>query len=479
MSQLYIGTFVDTPFVGELRIRVNHLMEVSKEGYITHIDSLNSESSQLLLLNSTDTSNLPMEIGNHSFFLPSFIDLHIHSAQYLFNGTGLNLPLLEWLSKYAYKSESTIDSNPELAEKVYEKLVDRLLRNGTGCISAFGTIGVEANLILARKMQEAGLRGFVGKVSMDQSPSSTYGESSVSTSISTLTQFLDSLEEYLSTFESHERLIQPIITPRFVPVCSEKLLIELKKLSDKRNIRIQSHMCEGRDQIDMVWKKTGKKDHEYWDESGFLGPKTLQAHVTYLEDEMIPLIKEKQVTIAHCPLSNAYLSERQFPLREAIDNSLSVGLGTDIAGGYSPSIQTQMRQAVIISRMREGTRCESMKCSFSQSMQKEHHDLSGSKGLGSSLSVNWIESLYLATRGGKKGMGLGGFFDIGTEFDAQLIELASKDTSTGTGPLDLFSLPPIENQLDEHSWEDYIEVWWCNGDDRNRKGMWTQGRRVL
>lgn len=38
------------------------------------------------------------------------------------------------------------------------------------------------------------------------------------------------------------------------------------------------------------------------------------------------------------------------------------------------------------------------------------------------MRVDWIESLYLATAGGKAALGLGGTFDVGKEFDAQQSE---------------------------------------------------------
>ncbi|WWC71075.1 uncharacterized protein I206_105028 [Kwoniella pini CBS 10737] len=467
-SQLFVGTFVDTPSPGELRIRQNHLLGVDEKGFINHISSINSESSQILLNNLSLLNLNPIELKKFSFFLPTFNDLHLHTAQYLFCGLGLNLSLIEWLNKYAYKAEERLDNDLNLTEKVYEILIKKLLKNGTGFISAFGTIGIESNLILARKMQEIGLRGFIGKLSMDQSPRPTYGESSVNDSISSLIEFLDKLEDYLSKFQSHERLVQPIITPRYVPVCSDELLLKLKKLGDERGIRVQSHMCEGRDQMDLVYKQRGKKDQDIWNDLGFLGPNTLQAHVTYLDEEMIPLLKDRQITIAHCPLSNAYLSEKQFPLREALDHSLNVGLGTDIAGGYTLSIQNQMRQAVVISRLREGARCEKLNCSFAESTNK------GEKN----LSIDWVESIYLATRGGKKGMGLGGCLEVGMEFDVQLIELTDEESPSGIGALDLFD---IESKgIDsEEEWKRYIERWWCNGDERNRKNMWIQGRKVL
>ncbi|WVQ84964.1 hypothetical protein IAT38_007128 [Cryptococcus sp. DSM 104549] len=465
MVQLFTGTFVDTPKPSELRVRRDHLLAVSDEGFITHVAPLESPESQDLL----KSSPAPTALGPYSFLLPTYSDLHLHAPQYLYAGTGLDLSLMEWLERYAYRAEERIDGDAALAERVYGRLVERLRDNGTGCVVFFGTIGVRANLILAKKMQEAGLRGFIGKLSMDESPRPTYGEASPAASLSSLTEFLDSMESYLSQFPEHERLVQPIITPRFVPVCSEELLKGLEKVAKDRGVRLQSHMCEGRDEMDMVMKCRGEKDEAIWDRLGLLGPKTLQAHVTYLDEEMIPMIKDRQVTMAHCPMSNAYLSERQFPLREAIDADLSVGLGTDIAGGYSPSIHTQMRTAVVISRLREGARCESLDCSFGTVHEKG----------GKNLRVDWSEALWAATKGGKSGMGLGGALEVGMEFDAQLIELASKENPRGTGPLDFFDLETGEVDTNNNDWwVDALERWWSNGDGQNRKGMWIQGKKI-
>ena len=60
--------------------------------------------------------------------------------------------------------------------------------------------------------------------------------------------------------------------------------------------------------------------------------------------------------IPHCPLSNAYFSAEPFHLREALQQGIKVGLGTDVAGGYSLDIMNAMRHSVAVSRMREGSR---------------------------------------------------------------------------------------------------------------------------
>jgi guanine deaminase len=78
-----------------------------------------------------------------SFILPTFFDLHLHAPQFLYQGNGLDLPLLEWLDRYTYKAEERLDSDPALAKRVYDRLARRLVENGTGAVSLFGTIKSE------------------------------------------------------------------------------------------------------------------------------------------------------------------------------------------------------------------------------------------------------------------------------------------------------------------------------------------------
>lgn len=150
MPQVFRGTLVDTPAPGSLRIREDHVLGmlvsilgltsvVNDEGSISHLAPAGDSNPSLL--------NTAEELGPHSFLLPTFTDLHIHAPQYLNAGMGLDLPLLEWLDRYTYPAEERIDADPELAAKVYTRLVERLIQAGTGCILAFGTIGVRAKYV--------------------------------------------------------------------------------------------------------------------------------------------------------------------------------------------------------------------------------------------------------------------------------------------------------------------------------------------
>jgi len=151
-------------------------------------------------------------------------------------------------------------------------------------------------------------------------------------------------------------------------------------------------------------------------QAGLLTPRTVQAHCTYLTPVEFSRLAQHGTAIAHCPLSNAYFSGRQLSLREALDRGVRVGLGTDIAGGYSVDIMGAMRWTVGISRISEGARLERSGTQVTTSGDQVVQSQVNSHG----ISVNWKEALYLGTRGGALALGLGGgVFKIGAPFDAQ------------------------------------------------------------
>jgi guanine deaminase len=80
------------------------------------------QSKQFLELNSKEAI---VTIPTGSFVLPTFCDLHMHAPQFLYQGTGLDLPLMKWLDTYALKAR--LDEDPELANRVYTvRLATRL-----------------------------------------------------------------------------------------------------------------------------------------------------------------------------------------------------------------------------------------------------------------------------------------------------------------------------------------------------------------
>ncbi|KAH7919244.1 Metallo-dependent hydrolase [Leucogyrophana mollusca] len=465
------GTFVHFPALGQLEVLKDYLLVVDDRGLISHIAAANSEAS-LQFLNESGIS--PTIIPNGSFALPTFCDLHLHAPQFLYQGTGLHLPLMQWLDEYAYRSEERVDADPVLARKVYKRLAERLVEAGTGAILLFGTIKKETNLILAEEMQNAGIRAFVGKLSMDVSSRPSYIESSVEDSLSSAQSFINECRGLVSQLPPHRRLVEPVITPRFVPTCSNELLVGLGALSEKESVRIQSHLAEAHEAVQWVKQDRGIDDFDIFQTSKLHTQKTIQAHCTFLNQKTLSGLATSGTAVAHCPLSNAYFSERPFPLREALSKGVKVGLGTDIAGGYSIDIMDSMRHAVSTSRMREGTR----KLEPNSVLIRDKDD--STEFAETSLAIDWMEALHLATRAGAQALGLPqtGVFEVGATFDAQCIKLYDHESGLGVGALDFFD-SPVGVGGEGGITLDILEKWWCMGDARNRVGMWIQGVKLI
>lgn len=110
-------------------------------------------------------------------------------------------------------------------------------------------------------MRDVGLRAYVGKLSMDISSRKTYVESNKEVALDAARSFLNKFSEKPNA----SVLVEPVITPRFVPTCSDELLTGLGQLAKEKNSRIQSHLAEARDQVNWVEQERRVADIDVFD----------------------------------------------------------------------------------------------------------------------------------------------------------------------------------------------------------------------
>lgn len=342
----------------------------------------------------------------------------------------------------------------EKARKVYTRCVRRTLSHGTTTAAYYATIHVDSTNLLAKICHDLGQRAFVGRVCMDCLSPDYYRDESAESLIADTQKTVDYIKELDSEFE----IISPIVTPRFAPSCSRESLTGLSKLAKECNLPIQTHISENTGEIELVKElfPEAKNYADVYDRFGLLTNRTILAHAIHLTDEELKTIKQRESKISHCPSSNIYLTSGFARVRKLLNKGIDVGLGTDVSGGHTPSILDSARQAMGVSRM----------VSYVENSEE------------AKLSVE--ESLYLATRGGAKVVGLEnkiGGFEVGMQWDAQLIGLTqvedmnvSEPLRAADGTIDLFQ--------DVDNWSDKVAKWLFTGDDRNTLKVWVKGRLV-
>lgn len=328
--------------------------------------------------------------------IPGLTDLHIHGPQYAFRGLSMDLELIDWLNENTFPEEARY-SDLEYAKKAYTIFVNDLKNSATTRACIFGTIHEEATVLLMELLEATGLKCLVGKVNMDRNSPDYLCESSAWSAKSTRRWLKDALKKYKN--------VAPIITPRFLPTCSEALLKELAALSEEYMCPVQSHLSENIAEVKWVRElcKEAKSYSDAYDRFGLFGGKvpTVMAHCVYITEEEIELMKKNQVFVAHCPESNTNLSSGIAPVRKFLEEKVPVGLGSDVAAGSSNSIFKAMAAAIQVSKLRWRLMDSDLK----------------------PLTIE--EAFYMGTKGGGAFFGKVGSFLEGYEFDAVIIDDSS------------------------------------------------------
>jgi guanine deaminase len=309
---------------------------------------------------------------------------------------------------------------------------------------------------------------------------------------------------HINSIDPTGELINPILTPRFAPSCTRPSLEALGALAVSHSppLHIQTHISENTNEVTLVndlFPEAGSYAGVY-DQYNLLTPRTILAHAVHLTPEEKALIKKRDAKISHCPASNSALGSGIAPVRSFIDMGITVGLGTDVSGGYSPSILEAARQACLASRLlgHTGAFERAFVCGHGHgngnAKDTDEDEKKKKKEIeeeAARVKLSVPESLYLATRGGAAVVDMAdqiGGFDLGMLWDVQLIQLGGVkmleesplDRDCGEGRVDLVRPGPVGNVdlFGTETWEEKVQKWVWGGDDRNVRAVWVAGRLV-
>ncbi|KAH9906573.1 uncharacterized protein BXZ73DRAFT_84838 [Epithele typhae] len=88
-----------------------------------------------------------------------------------------------------------------------------------------------------------------------------------------------------------------------------------------------------------------------YDVYGLLPPNTVLAHALHLDEREVTLIHARDAGIAPCPTSNFNLRSGCACVGMLLDAGVKVGLGTDVSGGFSPSMLAVVQHASMCAKV--------------------------------------------------------------------------------------------------------------------------------
>ncbi len=325
--------------------------------------------------------------------IPAFNDLHVHAPQYRNLGLALDLELLPWLETYTFPEEAKF-ADLTYAKYIYRRFVHELWMQGTMRSAVFATSHYAATRCLADIFIQAGLGAMIGQVGMNRNC-----PNNLANHTNELVQGIAELKTYLD--EHGNGLVSPIVTPRFVPSCTDDMLAALGQVAHDYNLPVQSHLSENPSEV--AWVKQLEPEASCYGDAynryGLFGQQpTLMAHCCHSDGEELEMIKRNGVVVVHCPMSNSNLASGVAPIRRFLNEGIWVALGTDVSGGHNMSMLRAIQYAIQVSK--------------GQYAQTNH----------AMPFLTAAEAFYLATKAGGAFFGKVGCFEPDYAFDALLVD---------------------------------------------------------
>lgn len=400
-------------------------LKVIPNGYIVVEDGFIKEVSE-----SLDEGYRGYEVKDfgNDLIIPAFSDLHMHAAQYPQRGIGMDCLLFDWLNNYTFPQEANYQ-DISYAKSVYARLIRDFLLHGSFHLSLFTTIHYEACDLLFRMLEKSGLYAYTGLVNMDMnSPDYYVDETEVS---------LKKTEKFIRDHMGYER-VKPILTPRFAPTCSRKLMEGLGELAKIYDVGVQTHLVESK--AEAAWARElypeFRSDGEIYEKCGLLqgkGPKIF-AHVIFPTETEERILKEYDGISVHCPDATSNITAGIMPAASMHKKGLKIALGSDVGGGHFLGIYRQIARATQISKMKE--------------FYEEGYE-----------RIRLANAFYMATVCGASVFDRAGKLEKGYRFNALV----------------------VENMLDREyatSLEDALERFCYIGDERNIVERYIDGRMI-
>jgi 5-methylthioadenosine/S-adenosylhomocysteine deaminase len=245
--------------------------------------------------------------------IPGLINTHTHVPMSLFRGISDDLDLNDWLTKYIFPAE---------AKNVDETFVRAGTRLGLAEMIRGGTTTYcdmyYFEDAIADETKKAGVRGVLGETIIDFPVADN----------KTFDQAMTYSERYVRKWKN-DPLIVAALAPHAPYTVSTEHLQAIKKLSDKLEAPIVTHIAETKKERDDILAQKGATPVNYLNRIGFLGERVIAAHLVFVTDDEIDILNSKGVGAAHNPQSNMKLASGTAPVPQMLRKGLAVGLGTD------------------------------------------------------------------------------------------------------------------------------------------------------
>ena len=164
-------------------------------------------------------------------------------------------------------------------------------------------------------------------------------------------------ERFCKTFEGRAGgLIRTMLAPDRIETCTETLLSCTAEIVSDLDVPVRLHCCQSAFEYQSVVKMHGKSPPEWLRDIGFLSPRAILPHLTYLSGlngieyvgRDLEILVNSGAALAHCPLVMARGGTALQSFASYRDAGLTIGMGTDT---HPPDMILNMQIGLMTARL--------------------------------------------------------------------------------------------------------------------------------
>ena len=246
--------------------------------------------------------------------MPGFVNTHSHSPMTILRCYGYDLPLDEWLFGKMIPTEEKFSK-----EDIYWGGMLGVIEQIKSGVTCFADMYEPSNVIMDLVVENQ-IRANVAGPHITINPDKEY-------------------EEYVAHMKkwnnSHDGLIKEYAIIHSIYTYSEEKIRSRVAAAKEAGTGIQIHISEApfeQSQTQEKYQKTPMQMLESW---GVFDVPTLAAHCVHLTDGDFEILKNREISVAHCPSSNLKLGSGIADVPRMLRSGINVAIGTDGASSNS------------------------------------------------------------------------------------------------------------------------------------------------
>lgn len=248
--------------------------------------------------------------ASNKIVMPGLINSHTHLGMSIFKGTNDNLSLNDWLNNKIWPIENKLSTEDIYYSTIYGMI--EMIKTG----STFANEMYIDNDAFIKAANMCKIRCMYGSNFLDISGKGD--------------QIIDDFIKCYNENKDND-LINFAINPHSLYTCSEKYLSKCIDLSNKLNLPINMHFCENLNEVDTIKKTYQISPSNVLKKLGLLDKKVTLAHGTFIDKDELELLKGKNISVVHNPVSNLNLGCGICDITK-YQKYINVCLGTDGVG---------------------------------------------------------------------------------------------------------------------------------------------------